>query len=136
MTRDSLDCSEVVIRAILSRKWIDEQSGLVDPAAFIPRIEKSGLPEAGISVSRLNLTTVQKALSGFKKTFGAATLHTGTIRDALPGVDVIAEPLDAVGQFEAKPEHALIINLPNQNLECAEAERAATILSRQARLRR
>ena len=118
---DILPCSTIVLRAALKAGWVDKEHGKVMPAAFFLRAKPND--EDGISVG--HSCDLNSHLSQFNKTYGAATLHVGRIRDI--GLDVIrGGPND--------PSHAVITGVPYREDDPLRAESLALQLARQARL--
>ena len=78
-----LPCDTIVLRAMLRRNWVDQRNQTVAPNAFIRR--DSPADPDGLSVGVF--CQVADYLNGFNKTFGAATLHVGHVRNE--GLDVM-----------------------------------------------
>lgn len=112
-------CREIVLRAILTKRWLDENQRIT-ASAFIrdPRRDPDGL-----SVNMQALTDLNGWLSAsFKKTFGADTLHAGKIRDLKLEIGQCREDLeDGTG-------HALIVGMPTTEEDPQGAEDLATEL--------
>jgi hypothetical protein len=104
-----LDCSVIVLRILRNSGWTKDLS-----LAFLLRPEEI---ESGLSVNWN--TTVEEARNGFKKCYGALSLHVGRVRNL--NLDVVPD----------EPRHALIKGLPHDNVK--EAERIASLLAQQAR---
>ncbi len=102
-----LSCEEIVLRALLKRNWCHEDTKRIKADAFI-RDPKKDLD--GLSVNIRSKTEVASWLATFSRSFGADTLHTGSIRDIDQELDVGQEEKDA----EAYPEHAIITGLAVQ----------------------
>ncbi|MEK7407588.1 MAG: hypothetical protein AAB225_21120 [Acidobacteriota bacterium] len=119
-----LPCEEIVLRALLKRGWIDEESGRIKADAFIldPAKDKDGL-----SVNVRSRIDLEAWLAGFRRSFGADSLHTGRIRTLR---------LD-VGQFEQdlrnQPDHAVITGLPYSEDDPERAESLASELAKMSR---
>jgi hypothetical protein len=111
-----LPCSSIVYRAMLKKQWIDPVSGTILPAAFIRRPPPQD--DDGLS---LNMESPISCVSGFKKTFGVASLHVGRIRDL--GLNVMVDEMP----------HANIVDVPRESDDRTAAERFASQLARQAR---
>ena len=77
----------------------------------------------GLSVNIRSKTEVASWLATFSRSFGADTLHTGSIRDIDQELDVGQAEEDA----EAYPEHAIITGLPFSD---DDPERAEILASR------
>lgn len=115
MNRQTLECADIVFRALIRATHIDRISRQVLAAAFLLRPN-----EQGLSVS-FDCTPADCAAE-FNRCYGVATLHVGRVR-AL-GLDIIPD----------EPNHANITGLPYQDDNPAEAERLARQLQAQARL--
>jgi len=118
-----IPCQEIVLRAILRRGWVDENARIT-AHAFI-RWPKDN---DGLSVNLRSKTDVESWLSSFKKSYGAASLHCGRIRDLGLGLDVVQMEADE------QPEHAVITGLPYQDDDPYGAERLASELVKIARV--
>jgi hypothetical protein len=115
-----LSCEEIVLRALLKRNWCHEDTKRIKADAFI-RDPKKDLD--GLSVNIRSKTEVASWLATFSRSFGADTLHTGSIRDIDQELDVGQAEEDA----EAYPEHAIITGLPFSD---DDPERAEILASR------
>jgi hypothetical protein len=115
-----LSCEEIVLRALLKRNWCHEDTKRIKADAFI-RDPKKDLD--GLSVNIRSKTEVASWLATFSRSFGADTLHTGSIRDIDRELDVGQAEEDA----EAYPEHAIITGLPFSD---DDPERAEILASR------
>jgi hypothetical protein len=115
-----LSCEEIVLRALLKRNWCHEDTKRIKADAFI-RDPKKDLD--GLSVNIRSKTEVASWLATFSRSFGADTLHTGSIRDIDQELDVGQAQEDA----EAYPEHAIITGLPFSD---DDPERAEILASR------
>jgi len=106
---------------MLRRNWVDSQNTRVLPAASFrrpPPKDRDGLSLGyGCPVAQYKLQ--------FREVFGAATLHVGHVRQ-LGKLDVVADP--------ALAHHALLVNLPDCDVDPVAAERLASQLARHARL--
>jgi len=118
MHRQTLDCQDIVLRAVLRSAYIDRENNRVRSDAFMLR----PLPkdEDGLSVS-FDCEPAQSA-SQFKKCYGVASLHVGRIRDL--GLDVVPDDVT----------HANVTGLLRSDDNPAEAEHFASQLAKQARL--
>lgn len=125
MSYTPLGCEQIVLRAILSRRWLDEE-GRITPDAFIRRHTDLD----GLSVNILSLTPVDQWLASFRNSFGADSLHPGKIRALAMDLDV-GQQTSGVGTQSA---HASIIGVPHQDEDPQRAERIASALSRISRL--
>jgi hypothetical protein len=123
-------CSEILYRVILNRRHLESNG---DPAVelFILRPQDEGK----LSVFRSDLVSLEDCKSQFKKVSGTCTLHTGHVRSTVvteeqgTGLDVIPdEKPDG-----AQPGHAVIINLPDPQVNRGIAERVASLLRNQCR---
>lgn len=120
MAATPLSCEEIVLRALLKRNWCHEDTKRIKADAFI-RDPKKDLD--GLSVNIRSKTEVASWLATFSRSFGADTLHTGSIRDIDQELDVGQAEEDA----EAYPEHAIITGLPFSD---DDPERAEILASR------
>ena len=120
MAATPLSCEEIVLRALLKRNWCHEDTKRIKADAFI-RDPKKDLD--GLSVNIRSKTEVASWLATFSRSFGADTLHTGSIRDIDQELDVGQAEVDA----EAYPEHAIITGLPFSD---DDPERAEILASR------
>jgi hypothetical protein len=120
MYRQTLECQDIVLRAVLRRRNIDRENSRLLAAAFLLRTRQDGTKEKGLSVS-YDCSPAECA-AGFDKCHGVASLHVGRVRNL--GLDVIPDKVD----------HANIVGLPHPEDDPAEAERFASKLRRQARL--
>ena len=111
-------CSSIVLRAVLRRNELDEDTGLIKPTAFIQRPnETDGI---SVTIASSECSALQLARS-FKKCYGVVSLHVGYIRDI--GLDVRLSP---------PPEsHALIVGFPAN--DAARTEYLAGLLANSAR---
>ncbi len=120
VTVTSLPCAEIVLRALLKRNWCHEDTKRIKADAFI-RDPKRDLDD--LSVNIRSKTEVASWLASFSRSFGADTLHPGSIRDIDSELGVGQAEEDA----EAYPEHAIITGLPFSD---DDPERAETLASR------
>ena len=120
MAATPLSCEEIVLSALLKRNWCHEDTKRIKADAFI-RDPKKDLD--GLSVNIRSKTEVASWLATFSRSFGADTLHTGSIRDIDQELDVGQAEEDA----EAYPEHAIITGLPFSD---DDPERAEILASR------
>jgi hypothetical protein len=113
----------------LSKAAHRDTDGNATPEAFLLRPSDNGR----LSVFRRKMASVEQARSVLKKTYGAASLHTGRIRsinNTHPRrIDVVA----AEGEGTDIPGHAAISNLPDPKADEATAERIASLLRDQSR---
>lgn len=120
MTVIPLPCEDIVLRALLKRNWCHEDTKRIKADAFI-RDPKRDLD--GLSVNIHSKTEVGSWLASFSRSFGADTLHTGSIRAIDRELNIGQAEEDA----EAYPEHALITGLPFSD---EDPERAEILASR------
>jgi hypothetical protein len=119
-----LVCQEIVLRAIRSRQWLDEE-GRITATAFIRDPNRD--PD-GLSVNLSSQTDISNWLSStFNKSFGADTLHAGHIRDLGLEIGQSREDIDTAGG------HALIVGMPTQDEDAKRAEDLATELRNMSR---
>jgi hypothetical protein len=116
----SLPCEDIVLRALLKRNWCHEDTKRIKADAFI-RDPKRDLD--GLSVNICSKTEAASWLASFSRSFGADTLHTGSIRDIDRDLNVGQAEEDA----ETYPEHAIITGLPFSD---DDPERAEILASR------
>lgn len=121
-TGSPFPCSTIVFRAILRKSVVDWRKRTVLPSAFYRRPAHQD-PD-GLSVG--HTCAVPDYLSRFNKTFGAATLHVGHVRNV--GLDVVPD------NDPSEPFHALITGVPFQDDDLERAELLAIELANQARL--
>ena len=114
---EPLPCNSIVYRALIRKKWIDEDSGNIKADAFFLREGESGL-----SVNIAATFSPQESAARFKKCSAIASLHVGRVRQL--GLDVIQD----------SRTHANLTGLPYQDDNLAEAERLAGLLAKQSRL--
>jgi hypothetical protein len=93
----SLPCDAIVYRALIKRRWINEDTGEILPDAFFLRKEKG---EKGVSVNIAAVCSPQECASRFSKCNAVISLHVGSVRDL--GLDIVQD----------KPTHANITELP------------------------
>ncbi len=115
MHQHTLQCSDIVFRALLRATHIDRKTGHILAAAFILRAN-----ECGLSVSFD--CTPEECAAHFKTCHGVVSLHVGRVRNL--GLDVIPDDT----------HHANIVGLPHPEEKPAEAEHVARQLQAQARL--
>jgi hypothetical protein len=120
VTVTPLPCEDIVVRALLKRNWCHEDTNRIKADAFI-RDPKKDLD--GLSVNIRSRTEVASWLASFSRSFGADTLHTGSIRAIDRELNVGQAEEDA----EAYPEHAIITGLPFSD---DDPERAEILASR------
>lgn len=113
---------EIVHRAILKARWLDEH-GDATAEAFLLRPADHGC----LSVCRRALSPWARCRTHFNKVYGGVPLRVRPIRAVAPRVETVADP------EPGRPEHASIINLPDPATDRGAAERAATLLMAQAR---
>jgi len=115
MCGHKLECHGIVLRAVIRRSDVDQDSGRILARAFLLRQN-----EQGLSVNYE--CTPQECAAQFKKCHGVASLHVGRVRNL--GLDVVPD----------EPHHANILGLPHRDDDPATAERMARLLLAQARL--
>jgi hypothetical protein len=114
-----LPCSTIVYRALLSKDWLDPDTGEVTENAYLLRDYRN---ETKLSVKIAEICTAEKCKSQFSPCFGVASLHVGRIRDI--GLDVVAD----------RDDHASIIGLPSKKHDPDRAEQLASKLAEQSRI--
>ena len=121
-TTDSFSDDVIVYRAILKKAWIDPRQRRVLPMAFIRR--PAPKDSDGLSVG--HSCPVREYLSRFDKSFGAARIEVGSVREL--ALDVVPDP------DPAELHHALIVGVPYQDDDLAHAEFLAAELAARAGL--
>ena len=115
-----LRCEEIVLRALLKKGWIDDETKRIKADAFILDPAKD---HDGLSVNIQARTDIAVWLGSFNTSYGADSLHTGRV-NALGLV---------VGQTAADvlehPEHAVITGIPSSEDDTARAESLASALA-------
>ena len=120
-----LACSEIVLRAIRSKGWLDQYER-VNANAFIRRPSEAD----GLSVNIHSKTPdVTVWLSSFRASFGADSLHPGRVRNIGLGLDVGQTETD----LQVRPDHAVITGVPFQDDDPPRAERIASELAKISR---
>jgi hypothetical protein len=104
-----LECGAIVLRVLRNSGWMKDPS-----LAFLLRPDEI---DTGLSVT-WNMS-IEDARNGFKKCYGALSLHVGRVRNL--NLDVVPD----------EPQHANVKGLPHDNTK--EAERFASLLAQQAR---
>ena len=115
----TLDCVDIVFRAVIRTKHWSRDTRRPLAAAFLLRTSPNGTREGALSVSYD--CSPQECADDFNKCYGVASLHVGRVRNL--GLDVIPD----------EPNHANVTGLPHPADNPAEAERFARELRRQAR---
>lgn len=113
-----LPCSEIVYRALMKKKWINEDTGRIRPDAFFLRKHRE---ETGLSVNIAAVCTPEDCAERFKCK-AVASLHIGNVRNL--GLDIVQDNFN----------HANITGLPYREDDLAEAERLAGLLAKQSRI--
>lgn len=116
--KECLTCPTILFRGILRRTVVDWQNKRVLPSAF--HLRPLPKDEDGLSVG--HSCDVSDYLNQFRQQFGAASLHTGRVRDM--GLSVKQDDI---------PNHA-VINLPHLEEDPVQAELLALELANHARL--
>lgn len=114
-----LPCSSIVYRALLKKRWINEDTGDVKADAFF--LKEKDLP-SGLSVNIAATCPPEQCAASFNKCSAVVSLHVGRVRDL--GLDVVPD----------SETHANITGLPHGEDNLAEAERFAGLLAKQSRL--
>jgi hypothetical protein len=116
-------CPCIVLRAILNKKWLDENNRITSTAFLYDPVKH---PD-GLSVNISVQTDIEGWLGGFNNSYGADSLHCGRIR----GLE-----LD-VGQTQKDLEndisHAVIVGLPSPDEDPKRAEDLASQLVEMSR---
>ena len=111
-------CPCIVLRAILSKRWLDDNQQIMSTAFLHDPVKH---PD-GLSVSIALDTDLNQWLSSFRKSFGADSLHSGHIRDL--SLEIGQTSLD----LAEAPYHAVIVGLPSPDEDPKLAEDLATEL--------
>lgn len=112
-------CRCIVLRAILSRRWLDSDNCITSTAFLYDRAKHAD----GLSVNIALDTDLDAWLGAFNKSFGADSLHSGRIRDLRLDVGQTASDL------EGDRSHAVIVGLPSPDEDPCRAEDLATELA-------
>jgi hypothetical protein len=115
MHPQTLQCQQIVLRALIRAPHIDRVKKRVLAAAFILRDNEQEL-------SVKYECTSEECAGQFNKCYGVASLHVGRVRDL--GLDVVPN----------QPRHANVVGLPHPGSDFVEAERFARRLLAQPRL--
>lgn len=116
---EPLPCNAIVYRALMKKRWIDEDTEEVLADAFLLRKDRG---EIGVSVNPATTCSPQACANKFKRCTAVASLHVGKVRDL--GLDVI----------QNRSDHAHIIGLPYPEDNEAEWEKLADLLANQSRI--
>jgi hypothetical protein len=111
-------CPCIVLRAILSKRWLDENQRITSTAFLHDAVKH---PD-GFTVNIALDTDLDHWLSSFNKSFGADSLHSGRIRDLR--LEIGQTSLD----LAEAPSHAVIVGLPSPDEDPKLAEDLATEL--------
>jgi len=107
----------VVYRALVRKRWIDEDIRRVKADAYFLRVT-----ERGLSVNLASICSPEQCAELFLKCYGIASLEVGRIREI--GLDVEQDSTN----------HANILGLPYREDNLAEAERLAGLLAKRSRI--
>jgi hypothetical protein len=124
---DPVPCEEILIR-LVSRKGDILPTGEPEVGAFILR-----RGEERLSFFRRSISDIGICKSALTKPRGAATLHTGRIRNGDYPHGRHLNVVEAEGEGTDIPGHAALVGLPDPITEYEEAERVASILRLQSR---
>lgn len=116
---EPLLCSEIVYRALLRKRWINEDTFRVKADAYFLREQEK---HTGLSVSIARTCSPQQCAKKFRECFGVASLQVGHIRDI--GLDVVPDALT----------HANIVGLPYREDDPDRAERFAGLLAKRSHI--
>jgi hypothetical protein len=116
-------CPIIVLRAILKKKWLDDD-GRITSTAFL----RDPKHPDGLSVNVADLTDTNQWLSNFNRSFGADSLHSGRVREL--GLEIGQTGTDLA---ESPQAHALITGLPLTDEDPKRAEDLATELVKRSR---
>lgn len=116
-------CPIIALRAVLKKKWLDD-NGRITSTAFL----RDPKHPDGLSINVAELTDTNQWLSNFTRSFGADSLHTGWVRDL--GLEIGQTEEDLA---EVPPVHALITGLPLTDEDPKRAEDLATELVKRSR---
>jgi hypothetical protein len=112
-----LPSDAIVYRALIKKRWVNEDTGEVLPDAFFLRKEKG---EIGISVNIATVCSPEDCAARFIKCRFVASLQVKAVRDL--GLDIVQD----------KHNHANITGLPYREDNLAEAVRLASLLAKQS----
>ncbi len=107
-----LCCQTIVLRAILKKTWMDD-SLKITSSAFM--YDPSKDPD-GLSVNVQADTNTDEWLGSFNKSFGADSIHCGSVRNI--GIE-IGQTQEDINSGSA---HAVIVGLPSQDEDPQAAE--------------
>jgi hypothetical protein len=124
---ETVECEEILLRAILKRKHFS--GGHVTADAFVLRPQDEGK----LSTYRQRIVTSTQCKDSFSTCVGVVTLHAGRVRAAGQENDL---KIDVVGDSlpgDPLPGHASIVNLPDPRTNFALAEWVASKLRDESR---
>jgi hypothetical protein len=119
-----LECTEIVYRIIVQRKWL-EDDGTLKAEAFLVMREVDAVK--GLSVQRASLCSVEQCTTKVSSGFGVYSLHVGHVGEL--ALEVWHHEVD-------DEDHAAIVGLPpyynKDNLPLAEVAKAEDLAGRLA----
>jgi hypothetical protein len=115
----TLPSDAIVYRALIKKRWVNEDTGEILPDAFFLRKDKC---ETGVSVNIAAVCSPEDCAARFKCCKFVASLQVETVRNL--GLDVVQD----------KPNHANINGLPYWEDDLAEAVRLASLLANQSKI--
>lgn len=126
----ALACEALVWRLLRRKAWIDADTDLILPDAYLRRKD---VDMDGLSVGIKGVCTLDEFKASLNKVHGVVTLHVGRVRDL--GLDIMPDDPRLVAEQGRKydPCHANIVNVPYVEDDPKEAERLAGLLARQSR---
>jgi hypothetical protein len=125
---DPIECPEILTRVFRNRSHCDDLGNATEDA-FILRENDLGK----LSVFRQNLISVDESKASFRKTYGAASLHTGHVRTIKPYDTVSLDVIPSEGEGTTLRGHSSVINLPDPLKERKHAEYIGGLLRDQSR---
>jgi hypothetical protein len=117
----SLNCNEIVYRAILRKSQLDTSK--IPPQPTVDNFILRSGENDGLSVGIASRCSPADVAGKFSKCHGMTSLHVGFMKDL--GLNIVIDPLDET--------HALILGLPNEDDPPNEAEPLARALKSHAR---
>jgi hypothetical protein len=130
-TKQTVECPEVLFRALLRKNHLDRDGNLTEEAFMLRKTD-----EGHLSVFREQRVGLDQCMQSFERPpLGAASLHTGRVRSINTVHPLSIDVIPTESQNLNCPGHASIINLPDRyrGANRDDAERVASLLRDQAR---